>query len=134
MKYVGEYQAAIPQFKTSLALSSRDSDYPRDLGNCYSILNQNDEAEKWYLKAMEMTPDCSICHQEFTDFLCWNMADLETAEIHFKRVIELQSEDNHFWAAYARFLIQQGNILKFSWIYLNIVLLSVTGYIFMVDY
>ena len=75
-----------------------------EIGYCYAYINQNEEALKWYLKAIKMAPESSECHAAFANFLCRNIGDLETAEIHYKKAIELEPENAESLDDYARFL------------------------------
>ena len=99
-----QYQAALTKFKTAVTLNDTDPDYIMEVGYCYAHINQNDEASKWYLKAIELAPESSKYHAAFAAFSSRNMGDLQTSEIHFKRAIELEPENAESLAEYARFL------------------------------
>ena len=102
-----EFEAAISKFKTAVALKDTEPDYLLEIGYCYSFLNQYDEAKKWFLKAIEMAPNYYRCHQEFARFLSMRgtMGDLESAEIHYKKAIELDPENADALRRYAKFLM-----------------------------
>ena len=88
----GEYEKALEEFQGVAETDSRHVGAYLGLGRTYAALNQPEEAEKAFLRAIEVQPDARRTHSNYAKFLFEHGRYEEAAE-SYGRVIE-EDPDN----------------------------------------
>ena len=105
------YRDALTAFKTAIKLNPEDDKSHNNIADCYLRLGQIDMARKEALKVLKIFPDYLPAHCTLGETYASDDKHPEAIE-QFKRILELDPEENHVLHKYAaRKLIEEFNRL-----------------------
>ena len=94
-RLTGRYERAIEEFKATLAVDPLNADAYRELATAYDGSNRLDDAEKTYLRAIELRPSSWLSYKDLGVFYV-NHNRYREAEGPYRKMIDLTPDND--WA------------------------------------
>ena len=101
----GKHKEALTQFTKAMELDKDDPDYIMECAYSYYKLDDVENADKYYLKAIEMDGGNKAIYSTWYALFLWDgVDDLENAKKYYMKAMEIEPNDYYAYYAYAEML------------------------------